>query len=151
MDQPKTKQHMFFKKSYDHNRHDKKTFLENDVKSVSSMEVTVGAPKGYYGPTKRHQWHGVEYERPGFNCVTMKMKEIPEGFNMRDEVRNLASKGHVVLDSKIDNNLITNKRTGSGMLHVRSKTNKEVNEIKEEMAKNGVTVEVCDRYQPVWH
>jgi len=87
----------FFKKRYDPNRHDKKTFLENETQSISSkFETDVGAPKGYLGPNPRHQLQGVRYEKPGFNCVTLKMENVPEKFNMKDEIRNMASKGHVV-------------------------------------------------------
>ena len=43
------------------------------------------------------------------------------------------------------------KRKGDGMLHVRSKTEKEINQIREEFEKNGVELKQLDKYKPVWH
>lgn len=141
-----------FKGSYDPNRHDRSKIAECDIKSIRDpMETKVNEPKGYYGPTPKHLPNNTVFEQPKSHVVTLDLSKVSEKFNIKDYARDMASKGHVVMDTEINNNPITNKRTGNGRMHVRVKTKDELDAVKANLNQKGIDAQVSKDYKPTWH
>jgi len=145
------RQPMAYKGSFDPNRHGKKDFLECEVKSVSEpFKVKHGQPEKYLPPNPRHQPHNVKYEKPNDHVVTLQVSNVSEKVKMKDVVRRIAADGQVVMDYNLENNVVTNKRTGGGIIHVRAKNEQDLNAITGTLEAQGMTVAVKSDYKPVW-
>lgn len=143
---------MCFKKRVDPNRHLSKNLLKCDIKSFREpVETKVKEPKGYYGPTPRHLPTDVPFEQPRNHVVTLELSNVNEKFNIKDYTRKMAGKGHVIMESAIKNNPITNERNGTGVMHVRCKTTQELDVIKGDLNKKGINVSCAKDYKPVWN
>jgi hypothetical protein len=69
---------------------------------------------------------------------------------MDDLSRQIAGNGGRVMEHNIQNDPITNKRVGTGLIHVRAKNSQELKAITGQLEATGMTVAVRPDYKPVW-
>lgn len=147
-----------FKKKQDPQLWTREKFLEHSPKSRDQSHkdkdiyIKHGPPGVYYLPTRKHQPNNVAREKPNsdFFVVSLKTKEVPENLEVDGLRRNLAEGGHLLIEGNFQNHPITNKRSGDGVMHVRAKSEHDLNDIKKQMEANGVKVDVTQNYKPLW-
>jgi hypothetical protein len=89
-------------------------------------------------------------EVPNDHVVTLKVSNVSEKVRMDDLARQIADNGHRVMEHNIQNDPITNKRAGTGLIHVRAKNSADLKAITGQLEAQGMTVAVRPDYKPVW-
>ena len=85
-----------------------------------------------------------------YHLVTFNVEGVSENLKLQDMERDLQSKGLNVYDTTFNQNPVSNKRDGTGVMHARAKTKEEVEKIKKELGESGLSVTVAQKYKPTW-
>lgn len=112
--------------------------LLNQDQSVTESQMSTSTKDGY--DVKR-----------GYNIISFNLKN-PGDKEVRwgDITREFQTKGLQIQDANFPANLITNKSTTKGVVHVRAKTQVEIEKCKEILEKRGLEVKVANKYKPTW-
>jgi len=102
--------------------------------------LKIGEPGAYYGPTPKHLPNPNKYEVPNDFTVTLEVKGVNKVVDEELLRRNCAKSGMNWIDSKFSYNPITNKRNGTGVVHLRTKNEDELQKIEKIMIDQGMEV-----------
>ena len=81
--------------------------------------------------------------------VSLDTHNINNEVRVKELKRELAKDGLQMLDGKFKSNIITNVRSGDGILHVRANTKEDLEKFKNKIRNKGISVE-SSNYKPLW-
>ena len=137
--------------SLNHDQYAKHGYSKYEPKSDKKQSPTkIHAPDAYLGPNPRRQHQDVGFETPKDCQTTLICHNVNPEVNGKDVQRRLANMGYSVIDYKFKHDILTGERFGNGIMHVRAKTNNELNEICNAIEAIGMRVEVSDKFVPLW-
>jgi len=136
--------------SLNHEQYSKNGFSKYEPRSEKKDSPTkIKDPSSYLPPQTRFKHGEVPYERPQDCQITLIASNVRPDINGKDVKRKLANMGYVLIDYKFKHDLLTNQTFGSGIMHIRAKSDAELRQICEAISSMGMSVEVSKEFLPL--